>query len=74
VLAPAAPEDLYAAQGALGRKLYVVPSLDLVVVRLGDSPGDAFNQRFWELLMAAAPASAGRSTPPTQIVLPPNRQ
>ena len=56
VLAPAAPGDMVAAQGALGRKVYVVPSLDLVVVRLGDAPDDDFNQRFWELLMAAAPA------------------
>lgn len=63
VLAPAAPGDMYAAQGALGRKLYVVPSIDLVVVRLGDAPGDAFNPRFWELLMAAAPACTGRPTP-----------
>ncbi len=65
VLAPAAPRDLYAAQGALGRKVYVVPSLDLVVVRLGDSPGDDFNPRFWELLMAAAPATVVRTGPPT---------
>ena len=57
VLAPAAPGDMFAAQGALGRKVYVVPSLDLVVVRLGDAPADDFNQRFWELLMAAAPAA-----------------
>ncbi len=57
LLAPAAPGDMYAAQGALGRKVYVVPSLDLVVVRLGDSPDNDFNQRFWELLMAAAPAA-----------------
>ena len=64
VLAPAAPDDLYAAQGALGRKLYVVPSLELVVARLGDAPGDDFNQRFWELLMAAAPASPGRTKRP----------
>jgi CubicO group peptidase (beta-lactamase class C family) len=58
-LAPAAPADLYAAQGALGRKVYVVPSLGLVVVRLGDAPADDFNQRFWELLMAASPAPPG---------------
>jgi len=56
VLAPAAPGDLYAAQGALGRKLYVVPSLNLVVVRLGDAPADDFNQALWQRLMAAAPA------------------
>jgi hypothetical protein len=48
-----------AAQGALGRKLYVVPSLGLVIARLGDEPEDRFNQRFWELLMAAAPAAGG---------------
>jgi hypothetical protein len=35
-----------------------VPSLELVVVRLGDAPDDAFNRRFWELLMAAAPAKS----------------
>jgi len=57
VLAPAAPGDMVAAQGALGRKVYVVPSLDLVVVRLGDTPEEDFNRRFWELLMAAAPAA-----------------
>jgi CubicO group peptidase (beta-lactamase class C family) len=56
VLAPAAPGDLYAAQGALGRKVYVVPSLNLVAVRLGDAPDADFNERFWQLLMAAAPA------------------
>ncbi len=52
-LIPAAPSDLYAAQGALGRKLYVVPSLDLVVTRLGDQPEDRdFNQQLWLRLMA----------------------
>jgi CubicO group peptidase (beta-lactamase class C family) len=63
VLAPAAPGDLFAAQGALGRKLYVVPSLDLVVVRLGDAPADNFNQRLWELLMAAVPPGTVSSLP-----------
>lgn len=38
-LIPEAPADLVAALGALGRALYVVPSLDAVVVRLGVSPG-----------------------------------
>ncbi|MCZ6618737.1 MAG: FG-GAP-like repeat-containing protein, partial [Gammaproteobacteria bacterium] len=57
-LAPAAPADLYAAQGALGRKLYVVPSLNLVVARLGDQPEAGFNNELWRLLMAAAPEAA----------------
>jgi CubicO group peptidase (beta-lactamase class C family) len=57
-LAPAAPGDMFAAQGALGRKLYVVPSLALVVVRLGDQPEEAFNHELWQRIMAAAPAAA----------------
>jgi hypothetical protein len=61
-LIPSAPADLVAAQGALGRKIYVVPSLDLVVTRLGDEPprasrtdGSDFNEGLWQRLMAAAP-------------------
>lgn len=38
-LVPEAPPDLVAALGALGRAVYLVPSLELVVVRLGVSPG-----------------------------------
>ena len=57
-LVEAAPKDMFAAQGALGRKCYVVPSADLVVVRLGDDPDfigkEKFDQRFWELLRKAA--------------------
>ena len=52
---PAAPDDLVAARGALGRKLYVVPSLGLVVTRLGDQPEKAFSNEFWKRIMAAAP-------------------
>lgn len=50
-----APEDLVAAQGALGRKVYVVPSMKLVVVRLGEAPEPSFNEVFWKKLMAATP-------------------
>lgn len=55
-LISAAPPDLVAMQGALDRKLYVVPSLDLVIARLGDSgaaDGKSFNDAFWEALMRA---------------------
>jgi hypothetical protein len=55
---PSAPDDLVAMQGALGRKCYVVPSMNLVVVRLGDEPGQTFNEEFWALLMKAAPKNA----------------
>jgi CubicO group peptidase (beta-lactamase class C family) len=54
-LIPTAPPDLVAALGAVDRKLYVVPSLGLVVSRLGNSAGPAFQSDFWKLLMAAAP-------------------
>ena len=54
-LLPAAPEDLVAGLGALGRKVYVVPSQHLVVTRLGDAPGAKFDEQFWKRLMAAAP-------------------
>jgi CubicO group peptidase (beta-lactamase class C family) len=54
-----APADMYAAQGAMGRKCYVCPSLDLVVVRLGDTPDSfgktRFDKQFWKLIMQAAP-------------------
>jgi CubicO group peptidase (beta-lactamase class C family) len=56
VLIPAAPADLFAAQGALGRKLYIVPSLDLIVTRLGDSAPQTFPNQFWTKLMQAAPS------------------
>lgn len=55
-LVPSAPPDLVAMQGALDRKLYIVPSLNLVVARLGDSGasnGESFNDAFWDALMHA---------------------
>ena len=55
---PNAPRDMVSANGALNRRCFVVPSLQLVVTRLGDRPkgvGKAFDAEFWKLLMAAAP-------------------
>jgi CubicO group peptidase (beta-lactamase class C family) len=57
-LIPAAPADLVAALGALDRKLYIVPSRRLVVVRMGDTTPDRnFDQNLWLRLMAALPAT-----------------
>jgi hypothetical protein len=39
--------------GALGRRIYVVPSLDLVITRLGADPGDGFDVELWHALMQA---------------------
>ena len=58
-LIPSAPDDLVAMQGAGDRKLYLVPSLGLVISRLGytgSADGISFNEAFWEALMKAAPA------------------
>ena len=58
-LVPSAPPDLFAAQGALGRRLWVVPSLGIVAVRLGDDPrastGGDFDRLFWKALVEAIP-------------------
>ena len=55
-LVPSAPGDLVAMQGALDRKLYLVPSLNLIVTRLGSAGsagGQSFNEAFWKALMKA---------------------
>ncbi len=53
-LIPAAPDDLVCALGALDRKLYVAPSLKLVVVRMGQVALDKdFDQQLWTRLMKA---------------------
>ena len=53
-LIPAAPADLVAALGALDRKLYVVPSRKLVVVRMGQAaPDKDFDQQLWLRLSRA---------------------
>lgn len=51
-LIPAAPSDLVAALGAFDRRLYVVPSRKLVVVRTGAAATDRdFDQQIWLRLM-----------------------
>lgn len=53
-LIPSAPADLVAALGALDRKLYVVPSQRLVVVRMGNAARDKdFDQQVWARLRSA---------------------
>ena len=58
-LAPAAPADMIACLGKGDKKIYVIPSKDLVVVRHGDDTGDlllgpsSFDNTFWTKLMLA---------------------
>ncbi len=58
-LVPSAPADAFAALGASDQKLYVVRSLDVVFVRLGDSAGEtrnalsSFDEELWKRIVAA---------------------
>lgn len=68
-LFPAGPADLYAALGKDDKKIYVVPSLDLVVVRHGPvAPdggglaGSAFDNELWERLCLAMPCDGSGHT------------
>lgn len=60
-LMPDGPPDLMAALGAGDKKIYVVPSRGLVVVRHGGPTGDpalaasSFDNVFWRMLLQAAP-------------------
>ena len=64
-LVPDAPADLVAALGRDDQKIYVCPSLDLVVTRIGErgsaQRADAlsdFDNELWRRLMTAAPPNA----------------
>jgi CubicO group peptidase (beta-lactamase class C family) len=55
-LIPAAPAELVAALGAQDRKIYIVRSRKLIVVRTGQAASDrGFDQEVWLRLMKAAP-------------------
>lgn len=54
---PTAPSDLYMAAGKNDQRIYVVPSLDLVVVRQGEAANQSlpalsnFDKELWTLIM-----------------------
>jgi len=55
---PSAPRDMVAALGAGDRKIYVVPSRNLVIVRFGaevDGAEGRFDREFWERLSKVIP-------------------
>jgi len=58
-LVPPAPSDMVAALGLDDKKIYIVPSRELVIVRFGDRGGDdnpltlsQYDRDLWALLMA----------------------
>jgi hypothetical protein len=55
-LIPTGPADLVAASGAQDRRIYIVRSRKLIVVRTGQAaPDGSFDQQVWLRLMKAAP-------------------
>jgi CubicO group peptidase (beta-lactamase class C family) len=56
---PQAPADTYSAEGHWGQDIFVVPSLELVVVRVGDDRGEMFDSGSNLGLTIAAIAAAG---------------
>jgi CubicO group peptidase (beta-lactamase class C family) len=65
-IVPSAPPDMYAALGKDGQIINVVPSLNLVMVRMGEVPFAGlsavpaiFNDTLWQKLNAAMCASTG---------------
>lgn len=75
-LAPNAPKDMYAAMGKNGQLINVVPSQNLVVVRIGDAPGDngevpvTFNNDIWHYLnkVMCPPSTGLQATELTQNI------
>ena len=68
-IVPAAPADAYAAIGANAQIITVVPSRNLVMVRMGDDPEDGpvstiFLNRVWERLNALECTTTTSPTPP----------
>lgn len=57
-----APQDTLTALGRKGQRLYVIPSMGLVIVRIGDDTGRDFNDAAFLQLAVKAFASRGRSS------------
>ncbi len=80
-LCPNAPADMFAAEGKYGQIINVVPSLNLVMVRMGDSPSDlgavpiTFNNEIWAYLNTIICKTTGENevvSPEPKIYLYPN--
>jgi CubicO group peptidase (beta-lactamase class C family) len=59
-LVPSAPADMYAAMGAEDQRIYVIPSKNMVVIRMGDASDPAnpnfalsgFDDALWQKINA----------------------
>jgi CubicO group peptidase (beta-lactamase class C family) len=60
LLVPSAPADMYAAMGAEDQRIYVIPSKNMVVIRMGDASDPAnpnfalsgFDDALWQKINA----------------------
>lgn len=53
-----APREMLCAMGAQDRKLFIVPSRKLLVIRMGQAASDRnFNEKLWQLLAKAMPSN-----------------
>lgn len=78
-LAPDAPADLYAALGKDDQKIYVVPSLGLVVVRQGEAAAgrllgpSSFDNELWiRLMRVLGPTGTADAATANSVALYPN--
>jgi hypothetical protein len=76
---PSGPSDLIMALGKDGQMLNIVPSMNLVYVRMGDAPGTAevplfFNDTIWQKLNAVMCTGVGAQevNPVIKFQLAPN--
>lgn len=82
-LIPNAPADLYAGLGKNDQKLYIIPSMDMVIVRMGDASGQptlalsSFDNELWGLLKDVfcpngPPVGVTENTSPSPFAVYPN--
>lgn len=69
-LVPTAPDDLFAGMGANEQRVYVIPSENMVVVRMGESTGtdalaiSSFDRDLWEIMSSLSCTVTGTSSLP----------
>ncbi len=75
---PDAPADLYAGMGKNDQRMYIVPSLDLVVIRMGNPADESlfalsgFDNDLWSKLnkVMSKPSASRIQTSPETIIFP----
>jgi CubicO group peptidase (beta-lactamase class C family) len=75
-LVPTAPNDMYAALGKNDQKIYIVPSMNMVVVRIGESADESkaaassYDTQLWAKIMDMLPTTSVEELKETLIISP----